>query len=84
MEEFIYKTVSEKIMLPRAKAKPIECVASRMRNSNGFQQIKLDIDGVTSISISSETFGDALAESAIRISTLLREIASIEIKLGDS
>lgn len=81
MKEFIYKTVSDSIKLERAKAGPVECVATRMRNSQGFSNIELCIDNHTALKIDSEAYGENYENVVRQIAELLERIADNPCKL---
>jgi hypothetical protein len=75
MEEFIHKTISDSILLDRAKSGPVECKCLRTRTSKGFAAIELRIGGAVALSLSSDTYGAEYEQVAMQIADLLQRVA---------
>lgn len=82
METFINKTVTDKIELPRAKAKPATCAATRTRTSVGYCSIELRIENSVMISITNEAYGDHYEQIVRDIAAQLLRIVNEPCLLG--
>lgn len=73
METFVSKTVTDRIELPRAKAKPATCTVTRTRNSTGYCSVELRIESSVVLTITNEAYSDyeqvvrQIAEQLLRI-----------------
>ena len=75
METFVSKTVTDRIELPRAKAKPATCTATRQRTSAGYCGIELRIENSVVLTITGEVYSD--------YEQVVRQIAKQLLRIAD-